>query len=414
MKLALETYLKGATRGLPRRARAEAQAELRSHVYERAQDLQLAGTPPDDAVQQAVQELGDARTVARSLQRAHHVHPALSALVLAVLVAGTAWPASLGFADFRKAQLDRLGERVTLVTENPLEFRKFGLLGWDEYRSFLSALGIQVSGRGLNAQLHSAGQPSVPVAEPAGHSHILLYERSSNWRLGADFYDANATADALVRAGWPVRVELNSQLNSGQPSLSLNGHRVVAGQWSSYGTEMTVLNAVGRALDTIDLPHNVRAPEAEAFELYPSRGYSKQFNVPYTAMSMRPAYTLPTAGTVGHLYVLAVRDTSIDYSQIEESSARQAAHLEPIIRLLIAPTGPGGNLNFGLWKLVKPVPRLRLYPNTQAWAQAPVPLEPSAAERPAMLIEVQPDLSALAHGLTVLARGGHLTPLTGP
>ena len=241
-----------------------------------------------------------------------------------------------------------------------------------------------------------------------------MYERLSDWRLGADLYNANETADAMVQAGWPVRVELSSQLNSGQPSLSLNGHRVVAGQWSSFGPYSTVLGAVGRALDSLELHHNVRAPETDVFELYQSHGYSKQFNVPYSPDALRPAYTLPATGSRGHLYVLAVRDADVNYSQIDPTSARQAAQREPIIRLLIAPAGPGGNLNFVLWKLVKETPRLRLYPNAQAWGEAPVSLTPSSAERPAMLIEVQPELSALAHGLTVVPLGGQLKPQIRP
>ena len=407
VKVPLETYLKRATHGLPRRSRAEAQAELRSHVHERAHELRQSGSSPEAAELRAVQELGEARTVARSLQRSHHVHPLLSTLVLSILVVAVAWLAGTGAANLRGEQLDRLGNRVGLLVGG-IDQRWPGLLDWDEYQRTMSNLGVQISGRGLKAQLRLAGQPSVPVAESTRPSQILMYERLSNWRLGADLYDLNATMDALVQAGWPVKVDLSGQSSLKQPTLGLNGQRLGSDHWWNGGTEMIVLNAAGRALDTLELPHNVRAPEGEA------PGYRKQKNIPFHPDALRPAYTLPATGSRGHLYVLAVRDADVNYSQIDPTSARQAAQREPIIRLLIAPAGPGGNLNFVLWKLVKETPRLRLYPNAQAWGEAPVSLTPSSAERPAMLIEVQPELSALAHGLTVVPLGGQLKPQIRP
>ena len=53
-----DRFVKAATRGLSRGKRAEAQAELRSHLHERTQQLILAGKPLPSAQAQAMQELG--------------------------------------------------------------------------------------------------------------------------------------------------------------------------------------------------------------------------------------------------------------------------------------------------------------------------------------------------------------------
>ena len=112
--------------------------------------------------------------------------------------------------------------------------------------------------------------------------------------------------------------------------------------------------------------------------------------------------------------MLAIQDTGLYDVQEDETSARQGSRREPVIRLSIVSATSDGGLNFPLMKSVKPVPPLKFYPTDQDWARAPVSLEPSAAERPAILIEVQPDLSALAHGLTVLPLSIHLKPQTQP
>ena len=71
-------------------------------------------------------------------------------------------------------------------------------------------------------------------------------------------------------------------------------------------------------------------------------------------------------------------------------------------------------MTFSLSNTVKQRFPMELYPNAQAWGEAPVPLLPSSAERPAILIEVQPDLSALAHSLKILPLGGQLKPQIRP
>lgn len=81
----VETFIRSATRGLSRRKRAEAQAELRSHLHERTNQLILLGKPLPSAQAQAMQELGAPSEIARGLRRTEHVHPLLSATALTAL-----------------------------------------------------------------------------------------------------------------------------------------------------------------------------------------------------------------------------------------------------------------------------------------------------------------------------------------
>ncbi len=420
-KVPLESYLKRATGGLPRRARAEAQAELRSHVHERAHELQQSGSSPEAAELRAVQELGEARTVARSLQRSHHVHPVLSALALGILVTGAAWPVGLKLADLRKQQIDLIGDRVMLTDPgfDVTRLRWTGLVGWSWYRSFLDALGIGISGRGLNAQLHRAGYLDVPVVGPSWMSSILMYERASDWQLGRDLYNTQSTVDALVAAGWPVKIELNAQPYLQQTGLSLNGYRLDAGQWSKLGTEATVLGAVSRTLDTLKLPHDARKPQAgesayrteNMLSLHPDAAH-QTYSLPVSAL---PVESRPWASHADRLYVLAVRDTDLyDMNEIPGADGNEPPQRLPVIRLSLASVAPGGGMTFSLSNTVKQRFPMELYPNAQAWGEAPVPLLPSSAERPAILIEVQLDLSALAHSLKILPLGGQLKPQIRP
>ncbi|WP_295818786.1 permease prefix domain 1-containing protein [uncultured Deinococcus sp.] len=67
----VDRFLRDATRGLGRRARLAAQAELRSHLHERVQALRLEGMTEATASAQAMRELGEAGAIRRSLWGAH-------------------------------------------------------------------------------------------------------------------------------------------------------------------------------------------------------------------------------------------------------------------------------------------------------------------------------------------------------
>ncbi|NTY01689.1 permease prefix domain 1-containing protein [Deinococcus sp. JMULE3] len=87
-----EHYVRNATRGLRGQTRKATQAELLDHLTERTRQLTLTGLSPEQAREQALQELGPAPTVARSLRSGQHVHPALSAAALLALATMLLWP----------------------------------------------------------------------------------------------------------------------------------------------------------------------------------------------------------------------------------------------------------------------------------------------------------------------------------
>lgn len=81
-----ERFVNAATHGLSCRARADAQAELRSHLHERTQQLMLGGQTELDARTQALQEIGPASTVAWKLLQTHPIHWTTALLVIGATV----------------------------------------------------------------------------------------------------------------------------------------------------------------------------------------------------------------------------------------------------------------------------------------------------------------------------------------
>jgi hypothetical protein len=63
----LEQYLKNATRGLWEKKKLEVREELESHIFERVHKHELLGLAREVAIQQSIQELGDARVINRKM-----------------------------------------------------------------------------------------------------------------------------------------------------------------------------------------------------------------------------------------------------------------------------------------------------------------------------------------------------------
>ncbi|PTA67881.1 permease prefix domain 1-containing protein [Deinococcus arcticus] len=161
-----ERFVRAATRGLRGQARRDAQAELRSHIHERAAQLQLilGATAEADARAQAMRELGAPAHIARGLRRTHWRWSAgMGVLVASVLL--TSWVAnaySRGQAEvtqlvdqvlFPSAQWVNpcQGRRACVALQSagvPLEseLRSQGLMHRSQARPFLSGLGIQTHG----------------------------------------------------------------------------------------------------------------------------------------------------------------------------------------------------------------------------------------------------------------------------
>ena len=67
----LERYLKAATRGLWGKKKLEVREELEAHILERAHKHELLGLEHQQAISNAIQELGDAREMNRGMNEVH-------------------------------------------------------------------------------------------------------------------------------------------------------------------------------------------------------------------------------------------------------------------------------------------------------------------------------------------------------
>lgn len=78
-------FLRQATKGLSRRKRAEVQAELTSHLYERRKQLLLEGLGQAEATERVIAELGSPQKIASEMRRQEQVHPIIGTIVLGLL-----------------------------------------------------------------------------------------------------------------------------------------------------------------------------------------------------------------------------------------------------------------------------------------------------------------------------------------
>lgn len=147
-----QQYVRNATRGLRGKERQETQTELLDHITERTRQLTLTGLNPEQARTQAMQELGAPATVARSLCRTQHVHPALSAAALLALATLLLWPVP-----------ELLNPQATYsggdTSESVSELRAQGYLTVRETNTQLKPYGIQLKYRGESWELRHADLP---------------------------------------------------------------------------------------------------------------------------------------------------------------------------------------------------------------------------------------------------------------
>ncbi|HEU4741923.1 MAG TPA: permease prefix domain 1-containing protein [Meiothermus sp.] len=81
----LNRYLRGATRGLWGRKRAEVWAELEGNLRLRIQELQVAGLPEEEAERKALEEIGEPQIVQEGMMRLYAFPKVARASLLAVL-----------------------------------------------------------------------------------------------------------------------------------------------------------------------------------------------------------------------------------------------------------------------------------------------------------------------------------------
>ncbi|MCD0168780.1 permease prefix domain 1-containing protein [Deinococcus sp. 23YEL01] len=216
-----QQYVRRATRGLRGRVRQETQTELLDHITERTRQLTLAGLSPEQAREQAMQELGAPATVARSLRREQGfttaAQLALGTLIgLTLLTSLTARLYAQGHS-FISATVNRVlyppqvsdpcqnrPDCVTVESGTDLTLtgtRPYGLIPLNQASDYLNGTNIQVSGL-LSKHLTLPGYPDVRVhpnrigrfEEPGTHGGYLNLPRT--------------LVDA-AQLGWPVTLNLS-------------------------------------------------------------------------------------------------------------------------------------------------------------------------------------------------------------
>ncbi|THF68005.1 hypothetical protein E7T06_18370 [Deinococcus sp. Arct2-2] len=284
----LEQYLRRATRGLSRPQRLKVRAELEEHILERAWAAQCAGLNEDQALQAALDTLGDAGQVRRGLQ-AVHVAPQLwrwSALTL-LLGAVTLFPT------LTAAQVPVLNSFPTLacLADTRACLPSAGWLNVDSLTVALRQLGVTVrpvnaaSGAALQLVFPGSRAVTVPTSQNLG--------RSPDQITSSRFLSSNALVYLLAeQSGLPVSLEgwINPQLRVGTTKLTL-------------GTAATPFEAYG--LYTGALLEGLRrsAPPMPGVTLHWARG-------PISPFTLEERHTLQVSDTPGTVYGLLTRDPS--------------------------------------------------------------------------------------------------------
>lgn len=217
-------FLRRATRGLRPRRRAEVQAELRSHLYERQHQLVLLGLSETDATAQALGELGRPEQIARGWQCQEQVHPLLSTLVLTALVGLLL--STLPQLHWLRLTTSREGLSTTSSTE--AELLAEGIWPIERVRGRLHPLGLEVQRVGVNQyRLSAPGQTAISLSDPdPSTSHCLgpllpaglrptpTQLLSGSLPLYLSAYDM---LQCLSGAGWPLEVQPQQVRWQGHP-----------------------------------------------------------------------------------------------------------------------------------------------------------------------------------------------------
>lgn len=90
-----ENYVREATKGLRGAVRRNTQAELRSHLHERTWQYLLLGYTQAEAERKALIDIGDVRSIRRSLNQVHTPLPSTFLFAIATLIIGACASATL-------------------------------------------------------------------------------------------------------------------------------------------------------------------------------------------------------------------------------------------------------------------------------------------------------------------------------
>lgn len=219
-----EQFIRDATRGLSRRKRVEAQAELRSHLHERTNQLILLGKPLPSAQAQAMQELGAPAQIARGLRRTEQVHPLLSAAALTALAGVLLWPVPYVLWERLTGEIYK---SVSTTSSTAAELKERGYLPLAEAQRQLGEFGIQLLRENDTYLLRRAGLPDALLGQDKSYWCLppLLPEQGhltlGNLMKLPLFIEMSSLLNCMARADWPLKVSPVS-ISLGQQNLPLS------------------------------------------------------------------------------------------------------------------------------------------------------------------------------------------------
>jgi hypothetical protein len=195
----LETYLKQATRGIWGKRKQDAMLELRGNIEARIWVLQHEGKTQAEALEIALNEIGDARVVNGAMARVHTM-PVMRNTLIAGLISSMAmigWTSST-------AQIQTVYPMVKFFNILP------------EYRppqpSFLRL-------NDLKTELQAAGATVLETYEPVDYYAVVNPEPDPNWA----FDGPSPKATRTLTITFPDSKEIPLRLQA-IPRLSLNGY----------------------------------------------------------------------------------------------------------------------------------------------------------------------------------------------
>ncbi|MGM9321520.1 permease prefix domain 1-containing protein [Deinococcus aquaticus] len=278
-----EHYVRNATRGLRGKERQETQTELLSHLHERTQQLILGGLDASQAQQRALQEIGPAPTVARTLRQEQGFTTA-SQLALGTLVSLTLLASLTArlYAQDNKLVTDVIDHRLfpdnwgwqdpckdhthcaALYSDAPLttqDTRQAGFIRMNEANTYLQGSGLSVRGL-LRKSLTLESAPSIPV-QP------FSVGRDGKSGLQNGYLNLPRAMIDGAQVGWPIQLR-----NDGRSmQLQVDGHSVGQADYLALNVTQTYLSdlldrhltADVRAAASIEPENDWWQPQAWAF-----------------------------------------------------------------------------------------------------------------------------------------------------
>lgn len=353
-----EQYVRAATRGLTATARHHIQNELRDHITGRARQLMLGGLSAEQARAQAMQELGPASMVARSLRASQHVHPAYSAVALLGLAAALLWP--VPDLVIGQSMLD-----TGTTTSSVQQLRQQGYLTPGEVNAELHAHGIDLKHRDGQWLLIHVGLPDAPLGVSGFSCDRPMVSDASDqprlWPSGTPrtaYVNPSGLLSCLSEAGWPLTVQ--------GEQVSLYG-RPFPRSWSAGQLPNLYERTLRRSLG--GLPRHLWAAPH-----FIEGGVGGPLVWPWAMSAPAPTRTVTLLTPADHV-ILLIRSTATR----EQLQPTRQTYTSPIFLAVVLPVGAGGQVDVPV-RLTRPGREeapITLTSSLIGWQQAALETQPA-------------------------------------